>query len=209
MNNTEINIRPMEPADVPIVSAIEQQAFPHPWGEQAFYDCIRVNFKCWVLEIPCSFRANESTVGINSMSSLTESEVDINSICSPTESEVDIKSICSPPPRSGGGDGGEGAVREIVGYAIVMTALDESQLLNIAIAPTHRGKKLGKYLLSWILAQLKATGTKEMFLEVRVSNMTAIHFYETLGFEKIGIRKGYYPLDNGREDAVLYKLEQL
>ncbi|MFN7097565.1 MAG: ribosomal protein S18-alanine N-acetyltransferase [Gammaproteobacteria bacterium] len=147
MSQTDIHIRPMQAADVAAVSAIEQQAFPHPWGEQSFYDCIRVNFKCWVLEIG----------------------------------------------------------QQIIGYAIVMAVLDESQLLNIAIAPTHHGKKLGKYLLSWVLAQLKVTGTKEMFLEVRISNTAAIHLYETLGFQKIGIRKAYYPLDNGREDAVLYK----
>jgi [ribosomal protein S18]-alanine N-acetyltransferase len=45
-----------------------------------------------------------------------------------------------------------------------------------------------------------------MFLEVRVSNKTAISLYENMGFCEMAIRRGYYPAAQGREDAVLMGL---
>ena len=44
-------------------------------------------------------------------------------------------------------------------------------------------------------------------LEVRISNLPAIHLYEKLGFEQVGKRAGYYR-DNG-EDALLMTLHRL
>jgi [ribosomal protein S18]-alanine N-acetyltransferase len=45
-----------------------------------------------------------------------------------------------------------------------------------------------------------------MFLEVRASNQTAISLYESMGFCEMSIRRGYYPANSGREDAVLMGL---
>jgi ribosomal-protein-alanine N-acetyltransferase len=45
-----------------------------------------------------------------------------------------------------------------------------------------------------------------MFLEVRPSNISAIVLYENIGFSEMAIRRGYYPAQNGREDAVLMGL---
>jgi ribosomal-protein-alanine N-acetyltransferase len=45
-----------------------------------------------------------------------------------------------------------------------------------------------------------------MFLEVRMSNVSAIALYENTGFNEMAIRRGYYPAKNGREDAVLMGL---
>jgi ribosomal-protein-alanine N-acetyltransferase len=43
-----------------------------------------------------------------------------------------------------------------------------------------------------------------MFLEVRPSNARAIRLYDSLGFNQIGTRNGYYPARNGgREDALV------
>ena len=46
-----------------------------------------------------------------------------------------------------------------------------------------------------------------IFLEVRPSNVGAIALYEKMGFNEIGIRKGYYPAEHGREDAIMLALE--
>ena len=47
---------------------------------------------------------------------------------------------------------------------------------------------------------------QDVFLEVRPSNTVAIQLYESMGFERIGLRKGYYQAVGGREDALVYKL---
>ncbi|HEY5806387.1 MAG TPA: hypothetical protein VIT67_00375, partial [Povalibacter sp.] len=47
---------------------------------------------------------------------------------------------------------------------------------------------------------------QDVFLEVRPSNAVAIHLYESMRFERIGLRKGYYQAVGGREDALVYKL---
>ncbi|NNM59922.1 MAG: ribosomal protein S18-alanine N-acetyltransferase [Legionellales bacterium] len=153
-----INIRVMQAVDVPVVAAIENAIFPFPWGEQAFYDCLRVNFSAWVVEVD-----DELTSAV------------------------------------------EFQQRSIVGYAIVMTVLDESELLNIAISPAHQGKQFGEYLLRFVLGQLWARGIKVVFLEVRKSNEIAKHLYQKLNFVEIGLRKDYYQTKEGREDAILYK----
>ncbi len=42
---------------------------------------------------------------------------------------------------------------------------------------------------------------------MRPSNLAAIRLYQRLGFEQIGIRRGYYQAPDGREDAIVLKRE--
>ena len=86
----------------------------------------------------------------------------------------------------------------LVGYIILLDSIDIYEIIKIAISPNYRGKKLGKKLLSHILFDLD----KNLILEVRESNQVAVNLYESLGFEKVNIRKGYYG-DTG-EDAIVY-----
>ena len=46
-------------------------------------------------------------------------------------------------------------------------------------------------------------GTDQIFLEVRVSNAAATSLYLDFGFKQIGVRKDYYQLPEGKEDALL------
>ena len=93
----------------------------------------------------------------------------------------------------------------LLGYCIFMTAADEGEILRIAVDKKLRGVGLGKKLLTSVLCEMKEDGINEAFLEVRSGNQSAIALYKSVGFEEIGIRKGYYR-DNG-EDARLFKLE--
>ena len=90
----------------------------------------------------------------------------------------------------------------LVGYIILLDSIDLYEVVKIAISPNYRGKKLGKKLLRFILENMD----KNLMLEVRVSNKVAIHLYESLGFKKINIRKGYYG-DTG-EDGIVYLYER-
>ena len=64
----------------------------------------------------------------------------------------------------------------------------------------------GRRLLEHLMERAAAGGVNEAFLEVRPSNLAAIRLYQRLGFEQIGIRRGYYQAPDGREDAIVLKL---
>ena len=95
---------------------------------------------------------------------------------------------------------------EVIGYAVMMSVLDEAHLLNISIAAEQQGRGLGRELLNHLVDTARHHGATMMFLEVRPSNKNAIALYESMGFNEFSIRKGYYPAHNGREDAILMGL---
>ena len=91
----------------------------------------------------------------------------------------------------------------LVGYALLMMVLDEVHLLNISVSPSWKGKGWGRHLLNQMMQIGREKGGLNMFLEVRPSNVSAITLYESIGFNEMGVRPGYYPAHNGRENAVL------
>ncbi len=93
--------------------------------------------------------------------------------------------------------------KEIIGYGIVMLSPGEAHILNICIEPDFQKKGLGRYLLRHILKKSKQTDVDMVLLEVRRSNTTAQQLYQSEGFHELGLRKAYYPADNGREDAII------
>lgn len=95
---------------------------------------------------------------------------------------------------------------EVVGYAVMMSVLDEAHLLNISIAQDCQGRGMGRALLDHVIDIARRHGAQMMFLEVRPSNENAIALYESIGFNEFSVRKGYYPAHNGREDAILMGL---
>ena len=92
---------------------------------------------------------------------------------------------------------------ELVGYFVVMLAVDEAHLLNIAIAEKRQGLGFGARLLRQAMRVAQASGGTLMLLEVRPSNEQALSLYRHFGFKQIGVRRGYYPADGGREDALV------
>jgi ribosomal-protein-alanine N-acetyltransferase len=54
-----------------------------------------------------------------------------------------------------------------------------------------------------LLAIARQRNADTAFLEVRRSNGAAIHLYQAEGFCEVGLRRGYYPKGQGREDAIL------
>ncbi len=91
----------------------------------------------------------------------------------------------------------------MVGYAVLMPAVDEAELLDIAIASQYQRKGFGRALLKELLALANRADMRRMVLEVRASNAPAIALYRSAGFEQIGLRRDYYPATGGREDALL------
>jgi ribosomal-protein-alanine N-acetyltransferase len=83
-------------------------------------------------------------------------------------------------------------------------AADEVHLLDVAVEVVARRRGVGRRLLATVIEHGRARGARVVLLEVRRSNAPAIALYRTLGFEELGVRKGYYS-DNG-EDALEFQL---
>ena len=92
---------------------------------------------------------------------------------------------------------------ELVGYFVVMLAVDDAHLLNISIAEKRQGMGFGARLLRQAMVAGRQGGATTLLLEVRPSNTRALDLYRHFGFQQIGIRRAYYPADKGREDALV------
>lgn len=94
----------------------------------------------------------------------------------------------------------------IIGYGIMSVAVGEAHILNICIDTEMRGQGLGRRLLERLLSIARRHRADTAFLEVRESNSAALSLYQSLGFNEVGLRRGYYPAGNGRENAVVLAL---
>jgi ribosomal-protein-alanine N-acetyltransferase len=94
---------------------------------------------------------------------------------------------------------------ELVGYCVIMLAVDEAHLLNLSIAADWQGQGHGRALLNGAMEAIREHGAKAMLLEVRPSNTAGRILYSRAGFSQVGLRKGYYPAQSGREDALVLK----
>ncbi|HAT8127753.1 TPA: GNAT family N-acetyltransferase, partial [Legionella pneumophila] len=78
----------------------------------------------------------------------------------------------------------------LAGYIISRISNNSCHILNLCIAKPLQSKGLGRKLLQTVLYSLsKYTQTESVILEVRPSNSAALHLYETMGFEKVEIKK--------------------
>lgn len=145
INPELLSLRALQATDIPSIMEIELRAYPHPWTEGIFSDCLRVGYSCWVYE-------QQDT---------------------------------------------------IIGYLILSLVIDELHILNICIDPMYQKQGLGKMLLNEAEAIGLEKAAKEVFLEVRPSNKTALFLYQDFGYNQIGLRKNYYPAIGGREDAIV------
>ncbi len=139
------DMRPMRDQDVSAVMGVETAAYPFPWTEGIFRDCLRVGYCCWVVEC---------------------------------------------------GD-------DIAGYAVMLVAARECHILNLCVRPDLQRQGLGGRILRRLIALGRTHNADTAFLEVRGSNLSAVALYAAEGFCEVGMRRGYYPAAEGREDAVI------
>ncbi len=92
---------------------------------------------------------------------------------------------------------------EVAGYAVLSIAAGEAHILNICVEPRLRARGLGAKLLDELLLRARAASVREVFLEVRPSNETALALYKKKGFVQIAERPAYYQAHDGREDAAV------
>lgn len=90
-----------------------------------------------------------------------------------------------------------------LGYAVVWWVMDQAELANIAVHPEARRRGIASRLLERVLESMASRGVREIFLEVRASNVVAATLYRRHGFSEVGVRKNYYDLP--REDALVLR----
>ena len=95
---------------------------------------------------------------------------------------------------------------EIIGYGVMSVGAGEAHILNLCVNAHFRCRGVGRHMLEYLVERARAAGMAEAFLEVRPSNTAAIRLYQSMGFEQVGIRRGYYQAIGGREDASVLKL---
>lgn len=140
------NLRPMHEGHLAQVLDIERRAYPFPWTDGIFRDCLKVGYSAWVVTSPAD---------------------------------------------------------EVLAYALMSMAVGEAHILNLCVEPAYQQQGLGRFLLTHLQRLARGAGMDLMLLEVRKSNAAAIALYDSMGFHKLGVRKGYYPAQNGSEDALL------
>lgn len=96
---------------------------------------------------------------------------------------------------------------ELRGYAILMPAVDEAELLTIGVAASQQRKGLGRSMLGAMLELARAKNMRRVLLEVRPSNTAAVALYRSAGFAEVGRRRGYYRDASGSEDAMVMACE--
>jgi ribosomal-protein-alanine N-acetyltransferase len=94
----------------------------------------------------------------------------------------------------------------MIAYAVAMMAVDEAHLLNLSVARAFQRQGYGWKMLEWMAQCTRDYGARSLLLEVRPSNDVALRLYHRYGFERIGVRPGYYPAGGAREDAVVMRV---
>jgi [ribosomal protein S18]-alanine N-acetyltransferase len=90
------------------------------------------------------------------------------------------------------------------GFLLGRAVAGEAELLTLAVAPEARRRGLGRKLVGRFLYQARLRGAERAFLEVAADNAAGIALYESAGFSRVGLRRGYYQTPDGnRIDALV------
>jgi ribosomal-protein-alanine N-acetyltransferase len=99
------------------------------------------------------------------------------------------------------------AGRRLIAYTIQLHGVGESHLLNLCVTPDCQKKGYGNLMLNHVIRQARLQRCFSVFLEVRTSNSSGIRLYKQKGFFIVGKRPDYYRAADGREDAIVMRLD--
>lgn len=83
------------------------------------------------------------------------------------------------------------------GFILIRAAGPDAEVLTLAVAPEARRRGVGRGLVERALAAAAEMGADTMFLEVAADNAAALALYKATGFERAGVRRGYYTRPEG------------
>lgn len=90
-----------------------------------------------------------------------------------------------------------------IGYCYSQCIAGEVHLHNLAVAPSHQGQGVASRLLAALIEHAQSINADSIWLEVRVSNLTAQALYHKFDFSEVTRRENYYPAKQGYEDALI------
>ena len=93
---------------------------------------------------------------------------------------------------------------KVVGYSISSAFSLEFHIMNISIMKQFQNHGLARMMIQDSYINALKNNCNVIFLECRPSNKIARHLYESEGFSEVGIRKDYYPSQNGKEDGIIF-----
>ena len=96
---------------------------------------------------------------------------------------------------------------ELKAYGVMSMGPGEAHLLTVCVKPEAQGQGYGRMMMQHLLDVARKRHADKAFLEVRPTNKVAIGLYRSMGFKDMGLRKNYYPSENGREDALVMMVE--
>lgn len=93
------------------------------------------------------------------------------------------------------------------GFALGRAVAGEAELLTIAVRPAAQGRGIGRALMEGLITEALNRAAERIFLEVAVTNESAIRLYESSGFVRSGLRRGYFTDGTARVDALVMSLD--
>ncbi|MGC1421350.1 MAG: ribosomal protein S18-alanine N-acetyltransferase [Terracidiphilus sp.] len=93
----------------------------------------------------------------------------------------------------------------LAGFVVASLVPPEAELESIAVSAAYQRRGVARRLFGFLAGELGQCQVREVLLEVRESNQSALAFYTSLGFVEEGRRYGYY--DEPVEDAILMRLK--
>lgn len=95
-----------------------------------------------------------------------------------------------------------------LGMILCRVAAGEAEILTLAVTPPARRQGTARALVAAAAGLARQGKASEMFLEVATDNIAALRLYEQAGFQRAGLRRGYYDRGDGvRTDAVVMRLD--
>lgn len=94
--------------------------------------------------------------------------------------------------------------QKLVGVITCSTTLFDADIESVFIKKEYRKQGLATMLITELEKALIEKNIEKIFLEVRLSNLSAQNLYLKYDFNKISVRKGYY---SDGEDAVILAKE--
>ena len=178
-------VRPMRMGDVSQVNKIDHEAYSDSWPPSTYRRDLLFNRLARYIVV-----------------------YDEGETAPPPEGDTRWRGVLSGVRRFfTGGDTFQETGQYILGFAGLWLIVGEAHLTTIAVRERYRRKGIGELLLISAIELSLAQGADVLTLEVRESNTPAQSLYEKYGFERVGLRRGYYT-DN-KEDAVLMSTDEI